>query len=131
MVAFAGILVYAIGFPLCSFLLVRHYKRADPRKRAAIGRRISLLLISYVESCWWFESVDLLRKLLLTGVVLNVSPGTPTQIWFGLVVSSAAAFAVIHYEPYRDRICGRMQKAATLQVPPTSGFFARRALFCA
>ena len=115
--ASAGLLVYALGLPLLAFLLAQaHHQTKNPQERARCGRRISLLLASYTPDCWWFESADLVRKCLLTGVVLNVSPGSRVQLWLGLLISIAAALVVVRLEPYRDLRCDRLQKASTLQI---------------
>ena len=112
-----GIVGYALGLPALSFVLPRQYRGYKDRSaRAWLGRRISLLLSSYTDECWWFESADLIRKLLLTGVVLNVMPGSRVQIWFGLIVSVAASILTLKFAPYRDRLCGWFQAAATLQI---------------
>ena len=112
-----GILGYALGLPAIALLLTRRYQRSTSRAdRAWTGRRISLLLSSYIDECYWFESADLLRKFLLTGVVLNVAPGSNVQIWFGLMVSVAATVLTLKWSPYRDWLCGWVQAAATLQI---------------
>lgn len=99
-----GILGYALGLPAAAFLLTqRHQRTTDPRARARLGRRISLLLSSYEERCWWFESADLVRKFLLTGVILNVDPGSRVQIWFGLLVSVAASILLLRVDPCAPR----------------------------
>ena len=112
-----GILGYALGLPALALLLTRRYQLSKSRaERVWTGRRISLLLSSYIDDCYWFESADLLRKFLLTGVVLNVAPGSNVQIWFGLIVSVAATVLTLKWSPYRDWLCGWVQAAATLQI---------------
>ena len=73
-------------------------------------------MVSYEEHSWWFEAADLWRKLMLTGVVLNVAQGTTIQIWFGLLSSSAASLIMVRFEPYREPLCNLLQKAATIQI---------------
>jgi hypothetical protein len=114
LLAVVGIVVYCIGAPLLFLLLTAKY-RADPKVRP----RISLLLVSYGHSdgsVWFYESVDMLRKLLLTSVVLIVEPDTRVQLWFGLIVSMSFASMTIALKPYRDQIPGMIQVAAQLQV---------------
>lgn len=69
-----------------------------------------------MHSCWYFESVDLVRKLLLTSVVLVVEPNSKEQLWFGLVLSAGFAVVTIQTRPYRDVLPGIIQAAAQLQV---------------
>lgn len=63
-----GLCFYSIGLPLFAFLLTLYHRRtSNMQKRAWLRIRIELLLASYNEENWYFESIDLLRKLLLTG----------------------------------------------------------------
>jgi hypothetical protein len=110
-VALVGIVVYCLGAPLAFLRLTSKY-RSSPDGRA----RISLLLNSYTPECWYFESVDMLRKLLLTSVVTVVDPNTMVQLWFGLIVSIAFVVVTVLLRPYRDLLPGLVQVAALLQV---------------
>ena len=75
-----------------------------------------MLLVSYTPSCWFFESVEMLRKFLLTSVVLVVAPNTRVQLWFGLVVSVSFAILTSTLRPYRDPLPALVQTLALLQV---------------
>ena len=75
--------------------------------------RIPLLC---AQECWYFESIDLLRKFLLASVVLVVAPNTKVQLWFGLVAAMVAVLVCGKLEPYRSLFCQRLQFAALLQV---------------
>ena len=116
-VAILGVCLYVLGLPAASYTLSRrcHYA-PTPASRLARGRRVALLLSSYSADYWWFETFDLLRKLLLTSVVLLVAPGTMIQLWFGLLIAISATLVVLKADPYRDGLCGRVQLAAVLQM---------------
>ena len=62
------------------------------------------------------ESLDLIRKLLLTSTVLLVAPGTKWQLWFGVVVSASTSLIYLKLEPYRNNFCGILQMATILQI---------------
>ena len=110
-VAGVGIAVYCIGAPL-SMLWLTYRHRESPEGRARVG----MLLVSYTPSCWFFESVEMLRKFLLTSVVLVVAPNTRVQLWFGLVVSVSFAILTSTLRPYRDPLPALVQMLALLQV---------------
>ena len=111
LVATIGIFTYCIGAPL-AFLLLTSRLRGSPHGRARVG----LLLVSYSPTCWYFESVEMFRRLLLTSVVLVVSPNSREQLWFGLVISMSFAVITVNLRPYRDLLPGMVQVAAQLQV---------------
>ena len=72
-----------------------------------------VLLQSYRTEAAWFEGVDLLRKSLLTSVVLLVAPNTRLQLWFGSFVASVSVVVVAIANPYRSRICQCLQVCAS------------------
>ena len=49
------------------------------RKQVAIDR-MGFLLNTYQVSCWYWEMVELLRKLILTGILVVVYQGTPPHL---------------------------------------------------
>ena len=110
-VACFGVFIYCIGFPLAAWVLAsQHHTSRSGR------RQVHLLLSSYKPHYWFFEPIDLLRKLVLTSIVLLVDPNTKTQLWFGLVSSVAFCCLTIQLAPYRDTVPGLLQMAAQLQV---------------
>ena len=111
-----GVLVYSIGAPVASYALTRSWHTANSDRRRHLGRRLALLLSSYNDDCWWFEAADLIRKLLLTSVILLVFPGTRVQLLFGMIVSMASVITTIKLVPYRDRLCQSLQAVAMLQI---------------
>lgn len=92
---------YTLGLPTAFWFLARKYRSVESGSEESMRRRrrVSLLVNSYTEACWWYESADLARKLLLTGVVLYIEPGDMTQLWFGLVVSTIAFSVTLKLEP--------------------------------
>lgn len=42
---------------------------------------------SYEPQYYWWESVELIRKLMLTGVIIFIMPETPTQLGIGLMLT--------------------------------------------
>lgn len=110
-VAAVGIGAYCVGTPLAMlWLTYRH--RESPEGRARVG----MLLASYTPACWFFESVEMLRKFLLTSLVLIIAPNTRVQLWFGLIVSFAFAILTNTLRPYRDPLPALVQTLALLQV---------------
>ena len=108
---FAGIL-YCIGVPLAAFAAARAYKDSRGRQR----QRVLLLLNPYIASFWWFESVDLIRKCLLTSVVLITYAGTTLQLGFGWVIAAASCLIYTNLQPYRGRLCGHISTTAQLSI---------------
>ena len=49
------------------------------REQIAIDR-LGFLLNAYQVSCWYWEMVELVRKLILTGILVVVYQGTPPHL---------------------------------------------------
>ena len=62
------------------------------------------------------ESVDLLRKFMMTGVINVFYAQTKAQIWFGVVVS--LFFLLLHQnlKPFANPMCNAVQFAVHIQL---------------
>ena len=52
--------------------------------------------------CWWFEPVDLIRKLALSGLLQFVHRGTAAQCFCGSAIAFASFGVQQHLRPYRE-----------------------------
>eukprot|EP00976_Prorocentrum_cordatum_P101071 1192475-Prorocentrum_minimum.AAC.2 len=41
---------------------------------------VGFIFVMYRSNTWWYELVDLVRKLILTGIISTVEKGTSTQV---------------------------------------------------
>ena len=106
-VSAAAITIYCLGIPWLAWLVVR---------RMRTDRRVDILVRSYQAECWWMESVDLLRKFVLTGPILVAWSDSKIQLWLGGIVSVAAVCLHIRLMPYKEASCGQLQLACLLQL---------------
>ena len=107
--AYAGLmmLVYPIGVPaLFAWLLARKKKhimqpvadREEDNELAGIG----FLFDNYKPSCWYFEIVVTVLRLLLTGVLGLIEPGSATQLCVGMLIAVGAMLQLCKVEPYEN-----------------------------
>ena len=121
------VLVYPIGIPFMYFvLLYRKRGMLDPGQekftfeagsktmglKKAIEERdrlvrsdpdlasLSFLFSAYEPRCWWFEIVETLRRLVLTGGLLFFNPGTSGQIVASLFMCLGAMRIYAGYKPF-------------------------------
>jgi hypothetical protein len=59
----------------------------DPSPEQIIVSRFGFLFIAYRVDCWWFEGVEMARKLLMTSVLVFIKPGTPGQMSVGAMIT--------------------------------------------
>ena len=112
-IAIGGVLYGCVLAPL---LVIWHtsHKHASPKRRTRA--RVALLTNSYQDKYHYWEAVDLVRKMLLTSVVLLVGPDTVLQLWFAAATGLAFLVLYIGLSPYRDEVAGRIQLAALVQL---------------
>ena len=113
-VGIASVIVYCLGMPLFLLYVVRLYtKRRGRRQYESATRywrqRVSLLIASYRHDYWWFESFDLIRKLILASVVQVMWPNTKTQLWFGNAIAAGTLLVTVQLQPYQSLHCQRAQ----------------------
>ena len=94
--------------------------RQTSRKHASPERmqrsRVALLTNTYKDQYHYWEAVDLMRKLVLTSVVLLVGPDTILQLWFAAATGLVFLVLYLGLSPYRDEASGRIQLAALVQL---------------
>ena len=64
--------------------------------------RYSFLLDDFRPGCWWFEPVDMLRKLLLSGLLQFVDRGTALQCFCGCCLAFLSLGLQLHVAPYLE-----------------------------
>jgi hypothetical protein len=103
------IAIYVIGIPFgiyCALMAHRSIILADRRnKRADLARaRWGILYSCFHPQHWYFELIDMLRKVLLAGGLVLVEYDSPVQTLIGVLV--CLAFVTFHLKagPYRLRV---------------------------
>lgn len=93
MIAIAGIVVITLGVPAFTYVLLTR-NRHKLFAQAKFAGRFGFLYAKYEPQYYWFEILEMFRKVSLLGVSLFIAPGTMKQILFCLVL--AIMFMVIH-----------------------------------
>jgi len=110
------ILVYCLGLPLV-FLMAAY--RSQESADSLGQQKVSLLVASYRDGVWFWEGLELVRKFILTSVILQVFPGSKLQIWFGAAVCMMSLVYHVARQPYAKRKPQRAQSAALTQLALT------------
>ena len=67
--------------------LVRHSNKSRVIAQRDFGRRFNYIAGEYRPESFWAEPIDLIRKLMLTGALGLVPPGTVLQSFCSVVIS--------------------------------------------
>ena len=135
-------LVFPIGVPSMYYFLLRRMKNLiDPGQKrlcfelgeeaglqAALEERkrneeendtlaaFSFLYSTYEPMFWWFEVLDTIRKLVLTGGLIFLGPGTTEQIAISMIICLAALRIFSGYKPFIKESHDRFSEVAQWQV---------------
>lgn len=118
-------LSYVIGFPLFLAYIVwkthlqsqrsNRFSIADERgSMEAVAFAILFLHENYSPSCWYWESVEMARKVILSAGVIFAGSESRTQV--GIAAMISAAFAMLHgrFRPITDRFEDYLQMTSLL-----------------
>jgi len=101
LIASLGILVYPIGCPLLYwFILKRHEHKLHSSKECLA--RYGFVYERYEPDYYWWEVVEMIRKFLLTGVILFLAPGSIAQLAMALLIASYFMAAHVKCEPFSN-----------------------------
>jgi hypothetical protein len=60
------------------------------------------LYLNYEPQFFWWEALELIRKLILTGAIIFIMPETPTQLAVGCLITLAFMVLYSYAQPYED-----------------------------
>ena len=105
--------VYVLGIPIGSYLILRKHQKhlwdTDSKQHQGVKQKFGSLYEQYNMDCWWWEVIEMFRKLLLTGVLVMVGSGTSAQVLFGILVSLVYLVFVLKKAPYQDNLDNWLQ----------------------
>jgi len=84
-----------------------HDAAHDPRMDGAL-ETVGSLLSNYYADAWYWELVETLKKLLLTGVLSYIAPGRIGQVVAGFFLTFAFMLAILLVQPFSDQTYRRV-----------------------
>eukprot|EP00003_Mantamonas_plastica_P009012 TRINITY_DN181_c0_g1_i10.p1 TRINITY_DN181_c0_g1~~TRINITY_DN181_c0_g1_i10.p1 ORF type:complete len:1409 (-),score=447.00 TRINITY_DN181_c0_g1_i10:642-4868(-) len=112
--AVVGILLYIIGIPAAFILTLRKYK--DELETQKIRERFGFLYIGYNLKTYYWEIVEMMRKLVIASVLVFVARGLPSQLVVGMLVNLTALLFHERLQPYEEKSDHDLQYNALLQL---------------
>ena len=117
---FLSLILFVLGIPLLAYTVLRAnrshlYDETSP-KHGRIALAFGSLYQSYEPEYFYWECVEMLRKMLLTGAVQLVGSGTSAQALFAVLVCLAHLMLVMRAAPYEDALDDVLQFLTTLSL---------------
>jgi len=100
---YAGIMaiLYAFGLPMAAFwILFRRRHKLFGLRSMETRAKWGFLYESYGSTAWWWEVEELVRKLVLSAVVVLMDQGTALQVSIAVLVSGWAHVLHATYKPW-------------------------------
>lgn len=102
-----NVAIWPVGVPLCFFLMIwrhRHITRdAELRKSSTNVQFLRILWGTYKQQYYLWDVADLIRRLVLTGLVFLLAPGkSMLQAILGMLVSLVAIKIYRDTRPFRN-----------------------------
>eukprot|EP01112_Ceratiomyxa_fruticulosa_P018928 TRINITY_DN6123_c0_g1_i3.p1 TRINITY_DN6123_c0_g1~~TRINITY_DN6123_c0_g1_i3.p1 ORF type:complete len:898 (-),score=136.84 TRINITY_DN6123_c0_g1_i3:76-2769(-) len=95
------IVFWLVGVPLIFFITLTHNKAK--LRRQTILLRFGFLYLYYKDRFYYWEIVELLRRLFLTAIIVLIDRGSQTQFVVSLLVSFVACLAQVILLPFEDK----------------------------
>ena len=107
-VAFA---LYPAVFPLLLLFPIYKYRKCDPEEEEmAFGFRV--FFENYKEGYWFWEIVEMYRKLVLISCILLFESDSRSQIGFTVIAASVSGITYTISRPMKDKFEDRLQTFA-------------------
>lgn len=102
LLAWAVVGIYGIGIPLfyASLLFLSRRELAGESEPTELSLALRFLCRGYRRDAFAWELVEVTRKLLLTGFLALVHPGSLLQLYLGVSVSLCTALLQLYAAPY-------------------------------
>ena len=95
----------------------------DPIRCADIARlqrramsQVGFLFAAYRMDCWYWETVELLRKLALTSILALIAPGSAGQVVVGLLLAFVMLLFNLALKPYAEKAMNLVNIIAQLNL---------------
>jgi len=106
---------------------VKQYLRIANLSHHKVLDRLGFIYDAYNYDSWWWEIVELWRKMMLNGIMCLLLPDSPTQIMVGMVVTFLFMTITLQQQPYKCNSDHNLAFACHLQLFITlfAGFITR------
>jgi hypothetical protein len=130
--AIASILVYPVGIPAYYFYVLYSNKESIQSRESittktehilATGDHVNhqlesilLLFEAYEPKYWYWEVIETIKRLMLTGVLVLIAQGSAVQIIVGISLSLFFIALYDTYPPFADPTVGRVEAVSQRQI---------------
>jgi hypothetical protein len=110
----AGLMIFtfSIGLPVLYLALLYPHRRSltmlashtdvmDAGHQPSSNEALKFLYSDYKPRFWWWESIEIARKLVLTGALVQFEKGSLVQLVLAMVIIILHMLVLAHFKPYK------------------------------
>ena len=99
--AYASVMIiYPVGLPLLFFYVLYRNKDELKKEHSVIREELSPLVQSYRADCWYWEALEMLKKIILTGLLCFFYRGSTQQLVLGGIMASFFLCGSVSARPF-------------------------------
>jgi len=106
----ASFSLYPMAFPLLVLILLYKYGRSQTHEEFSFGLRV--YFENYKNTYWFWETVEMYRKLMLISLILFFESDSLSRIGFSMATASAYGIAYTIFRPIKGKFEDRLQAYA-------------------
>jgi hypothetical protein len=96
-----GIIIYVIGVPVVFFVLL--YQHKDQMDHPDVIAKVGFLYYGYAATFWLGELVEMTRKMVMSGLVMIIVPGSVFQIICAMAFCAFFLGVQVACNPFEDK----------------------------
>jgi len=100
--ALVGIGMYTVGIPLFFLLILWRNNRKLVLQTPHCQARYGFLYQKYADSAWYWELVEMMRKLIFTSIIMFLATGTSGQVVIAMAISFTCLMLHLRVQAYKE-----------------------------
>ena len=110
--AVAFIILYVVGIPGVQLYLLYRNRRIlhvregmtqeEKQQQHVVEKQYGSIYANYTTECYYYDILDLFRRLLLTGGLIMMGEESVAQVFLGIIVCACWMSLLIHKKPYKS-----------------------------
>ena len=112
-VAFAVvfIILYVVGIPGVQLYLLYRNRRVlhvregmtheEKQQQHVVEKQYGSIYANYTTECYYYDILDLFRRLLLTGGLIMMGEESVAQVFLGIIICACWMTLLVHKKPYK------------------------------
>ena len=114
--AIVAMVVFTFGIPTLSFVILYTNQRKMVLQTPLCKARYGFLYAAYADRVWYWELIEMFRKLLFTSGLMFLASGSSSQVVIAMMISFVWLVAHLHMQAYKEENDSFLQTASLISI---------------